>query len=63
LTSSARATKPSMVIKIDGVGLLDLCQKDENMAYSLIQQVARTSMERLNAARLQLATAQSTMWA
>jgi CRP/FNR family transcriptional regulator, cyclic AMP receptor protein len=61
LTSSARATKPSVVIKFDGKELLDLCHKDDKLAYTLIQQVARTSMERLNAARLQLATAISTM--
>jgi CRP/FNR family transcriptional regulator, cyclic AMP receptor protein len=60
LTASARSTKSSVVIKIDGVGLIDLCQKDEKLAYALIQQVARTSMERLGAARLQLATVIST---
>ncbi len=63
LTSSARATKPSVVIKIQGEGLRALCHQDEKLAYQLIRQVARTSMERLNAARLQLATALSTMWA
>jgi CRP-like cAMP-binding protein len=61
LTSSARASKPSLVIKIDATGLLALCNKDEKLAYGLIRQVAKTSMERLNATRLQLATAWSTM--
>ncbi len=61
LTSSARVTKPSMVIRIDGISLQNLCMKDDKLAYALIQQVARTSMERLSAARLQLATALSTV--
>ena len=62
LTSSARASKPSQAIKIDAAGLLALCNKDEKLAYGLISQIAKVSMERLNATRLQLATAWSTMW-
>ncbi len=62
LTSSARASKPSRVIKIQAEGLLDLCSKDENLALGLIRQVAKSSMERLNATRLQLATAWSTVY-
>ncbi len=61
LTSSARATKPVVAIKIDGASLRALCQEDDKLANTLIQQIARISMERLNAARLQLAKAQSTM--
>ena len=61
LTSSARVTKPSIVIRIDGTSLQNLCMKDDKLAYAIIQQVARTSMERLSAARLQLATALSTV--
>ena len=61
LTSSARVTKPSLVIRIDGISLQNLCMKDDKLAYAIIQQVARTSMERLSAARLQLATALSTV--
>ncbi len=59
LTSSARTSKPSQVIKIEAPRLLALCNKDEQLAYGLVSQVAKTSMERLNATRLQLATAWS----
>jgi CRP-like cAMP-binding protein len=62
LTSSARAAKPSQIIEIEASGLLALCNEDEELAYGLIRQVAKTSIERLNATRLQLATAWSTMW-
>jgi CRP-like cAMP-binding protein len=55
LTATARAVEPSQVIKIDAAPVLDLCQKDEKLAYGLIQQVAKTAMDRLNATRLQLA--------
>lgn len=61
LTSSARAAKPSHVIKIDMDGLLALCSQNEKFAYSLISHVAKTSLERLNATRLQLAAAWSTV--
>jgi CRP-like cAMP-binding protein len=57
LTSSARAAKSSQVIKIEAPGLLALCEKDERIAYGLARQVAKTTMQRLNATRLQLATA------
>jgi CRP-like cAMP-binding protein len=59
LTSSARASKPSQVIKIEAPGLLALCNQDERLAYGLVSQVAKTTMQRLNATRLQLATAWS----
>ena len=55
LTATARAVEPSQVIKIDAAHLLEMCQKDEKLAYTLIQQVAKTAMDRLNATRLQLA--------
>ncbi len=61
LTSSARAAKPSQVIQINMDGLLALCSQNEKFAYSLISQVAKTSMERLNDTRLQLAAAWSTV--
>ena len=60
LTSTARASRPSQVIKIKAAGLLALCESDEKWAYGLIRQVAKSTMERLNATRLQLATAWST---
>lgn len=57
LTSSARALEPSQVIKIDAAPILELCQKDDKLAYALIYQVAKVAMDRLNATRLQLAAA------
>jgi CRP-like cAMP-binding protein len=57
LTSSARAIEPSRVIQIEAAPLLEMCQKDDNLAYALIYQVAKAAMDRLNATRLQLAAA------
>ena len=55
LTSTARAVEPSSVIKIEAGPVLEMCQKDEKLAYALIHQVARVAVDRLNATRLQLA--------
>lgn len=55
LTSTARAVEPSQVIKIDAAPILEMCQKDEKLAYALIHQVAKVAVDRLNASRLQLA--------
>jgi len=60
LTASARATKPSQVIKIDVTGLLALCEQDEQLAYGLMHQVAKTTLGRLSDTRLQLAAAWAT---
>jgi CRP/FNR family cyclic AMP-dependent transcriptional regulator len=57
LTSSARATEPSRVIKIEAEPVLVMCQEDEKLAYELIYRVAKAAMDRLNATRLQLAAA------
>jgi CRP-like cAMP-binding protein len=61
LTSSARASKPSQVIQIDMHGLLAFCEQNEKFAYSLMRQVAKTTIERLSATRLQLAAIWSTV--
>lgn len=55
LTSSARATEPSRVIKIEAAPLIERCMSDEKLAYALIHQLAKTAIDRLNATRLQLA--------
>ncbi len=55
LTSTARAVESSLVLKIEAVPILEMCQEDDKLAYALIQQVARAAMDRLNATRLQLA--------
>lgn len=59
LTSSARVSRPSRVVRINAATLLDLCEQDEELAYQLMQQVAKAAIERLNLTRLQLAAAWS----
>jgi CRP-like cAMP-binding protein len=56
-TSSARTPDGCDVMKIDAAKLSALCQKDVRMAYKFIHQVAKVTIERLHATRLQLATA------
>jgi CRP-like cAMP-binding protein len=60
-TSTARASRPSQVIKINAAGLMALCKEDTQMAYRIMRQVAKTTSKRLNATRLQLAMAYSTI--
>lgn len=55
LTATARALEPSRAIRVEAKPVLELCHKDEKLAYALIQQVARAAVDRLNATRLQLA--------
>jgi len=57
--STARASQPSQVIKIEAAKLLALCNEDEQLAYQLMRQVAKTTTRRLTAARRQLAVALS----
>jgi CRP-like cAMP-binding protein len=57
LTASARASEPSQVVKIKAEPLLELCREDTELAYTLIYQVAKVAIDRLNATRLQLAAA------
>ena len=56
LTLTARTSRPSRVIKIDATGLQALCEKDDQLAYGFMKQVAKATIKRLNATRLQLAT-------
>jgi CRP/FNR family transcriptional regulator, transcriptional activator FtrB len=56
LTSSARTSKPSKVIKIAAASLQALCEKDDQLAYGFMKQVAKATIKRLNATRLQLAS-------
>ena len=55
LTSTARASKPSRVIKINACALLDLLKTDRRLAYVLTHQAAKTAVERLLTTRIQLA--------
>lgn len=57
LTATARAAKPSRMIKIQATPLLSWCEQDLDLANALMRQVARAAIERLNATREQLAAA------
>jgi CRP/FNR family cyclic AMP-dependent transcriptional regulator len=57
LTATARATKPSHILKIDGAALRGLCQADSHVGYALMCQVAKFTLERLHFTRVQLAAA------
>ncbi len=57
LTASARASADSHLIRIQGDALLALFIEDCELGYNFMHQIAKTAMERLHAARLQLAAA------
>ncbi len=57
LTSTARVSKPSRVIKIDAKALLDLFKTDKRLAYLMTHQAAKAVIERLQTTRIQLAAA------
>ncbi len=56
LTLTARCTKASRVVKIDAHELQVICKQDEQLAYGFTKQVAKATLKRLNAARMQLAS-------
>lgn len=55
LTATARAAKPSRVLKIDAAAVRALCEVDNRMGYALMRQAAKVTQERLHYARVQLA--------
>ena len=55
LTSTARASNPSRVIKINTRALLDLFKTDRRLAYILTHKTAKIAIERLLTTRIQLA--------
>jgi CRP-like cAMP-binding protein len=57
LTSTARASKPGRMIKIDAKALLQLFKTDQRLAYLMTQQAAKAVFERLHTTRVQLAAA------
>lgn len=59
LTSSARTSSPSQVIRIDSESLRKLMDEDKDMAVALLNQTTKALMERLNHTRVQLAAAWS----
>jgi len=59
LTATAKVTKAGKAIKIDAAELCDLCDADPQMAYVLMSQIAKATMERLGFVRVQLAAARN----
>lgn len=56
-TATLRVDKPSRVIEIKASDLRSLCDADPKLAYGLMQAVAKASIERLQATRIQLIAA------
>lgn len=56
-TTTARAAQPSRAIAVDAAGLRAACTGDQALAYWLMQAIAKATLERLNATRVQLAAA------
>lgn len=57
LSSTAYVARTSRIIKIDAEALLALFAKDRHMAYLLTYQATKVAVERLYAARVELAAA------
>jgi CRP-like cAMP-binding protein len=57
LTATAKATAPSRILKIEGKALRALCELDPHLGFALMEQAARSAMERLHFARVQIAAA------
>jgi CRP-like cAMP-binding protein len=57
LTSTARSTNTSRVLRFDGNALRELFMEDPELELLLLRQVAKTAVERLHATRTQLAAA------
>lgn len=58
-TSTARAARLSRLIKLESAGLRAMCEVDSRLAYGLMRQVAKASLERLHATRVQLVAARA----
>lgn len=57
LTSTARVSKPSRVIKIEAAALQTLMKEDQQLSLIMTHQAAKVVIERLHATRVQLAAA------
>ena len=55
LNATARAAKPSQVLRLEGSALRALCEVDCALGYALMRQVAKAALERLHFTRIQLA--------
>lgn len=58
-TSTARAASLSHLVKFESAGLRALCETNPRLAYHLMNQVAKASLERLHATRIQLVAARA----
>jgi len=56
MTTSAICRKPTRLIRIDAPRLRQLCTQDPSLGYRLMSQIAVCLADRLEAARVQLAT-------
>ncbi len=56
-TATVRTTRPSRVLKIDGIGLRTLCEVDNGIAAILMRHVAKDALSRLEETRTQLVAA------
>jgi CRP-like cAMP-binding protein len=54
-TTTARATLPSQAIEIQSGSITTLCELDSKLGYEIMQQLAKTVMEKLESTRVQLA--------
>lgn len=59
LTTDARATAASRLLRIDAAGLRALCEIDSRLAYGMMREAARAAMERLDATRVELVAARA----
>lgn len=57
LTTTGIADSESKLLRIDAEELRELCDEDQGLAYGLMKQIAKSTMERLHATRIQLAAA------
>ncbi len=59
LTATARTSRPSQVLLMDGEGLRNLFDRDPHLGYFFMTKLAQTAMMRLHFARLRLAVTPS----
>jgi CRP-like cAMP-binding protein len=59
LTTDARATTVSRLLRIDAAGLRALCEIDPRLACGMMREAARAAMERLEATRVELVAARA----
>lgn len=59
MTATVLATTDSALLAMNGEDLLDLCSADTELAYGLVYQIAKATMERLGSTRVLLAAATS----